>query len=254
MKIEKYKKLKDNRYEVIIDDLKVKLYDDVIVKFELLRKKELTYEEFEEITEYNDHLESYYKSLRYITRKLRTEKEIWKYLEKDYSKEVIHDTIERLKQDGYLNKDLFLKSYLNDQIHFGTNGPNKVFDDLIQLGFKEEEFKERIEEIPDDVWKDKIEKIIHRRLNSNKSYGVFKLKEKLIYELGKMGFYKWMIEEVMEGIEFKENIDLVQKEYQKIYRRLLKKYEGNELDYQVRMKLFQKGFRTEEIDQIKKEL
>ena len=121
MKIEKYKKLKSNKYEVEIDDIKVKLFDDVIVKYELLRKKELSYEEFEEITEYNDKLEAYYKSLRYITRRLRTEKEIWKYLEKDYSKEVIKETINRLKNDGYLNKEIFLKSYLNDQINFGIS-------------------------------------------------------------------------------------------------------------------------------------
>ena len=39
MKIGKYTKLKDNRYSVKIDDLTIKLYDDVIVKFELLRVK-----------------------------------------------------------------------------------------------------------------------------------------------------------------------------------------------------------------------
>ena len=33
---------------------------------------------FKEITDYNDKLEAYYKSLKYITKKLRTEKEIYK--------------------------------------------------------------------------------------------------------------------------------------------------------------------------------
>ena len=86
MKISKYTKLKDNRYSVKIDDLTIKLYDDVIVKYELLRLKEIDESLFKEITEYNDKLEAYYKSLKYITRKLRTEKEIYKYLEKDYDR------------------------------------------------------------------------------------------------------------------------------------------------------------------------
>ena len=254
MKIEKYKKLKSNKYEVVIDDIKVKLYDDVIVKFQLLRKKELTIEEFEEITEYNDRLEAYYKSLRYITRKLRSEKEIWKLLDKDFSKEIIKETIERLKSDGYLNEELFLKSYINDQINFGTYGPNKVKDDLIKLGFSEEVANERVNNISDDIWLDKISKIINRRVSSNRTYGVYKLKEKIVYDLSRMGFYKWMIEDVLDGYTLSTDINVVRKEYMKLYNKLSKKLEGSDLDYQIRMKLFQKGFTTEEIEAIKKEL
>ena len=104
MKIGKYTKLKSNKYSVVIDDITVKLYDDVIVKYELLRLKEIDDKLFKEITEYNDRLEAYYKSLKYITKKLRTEKEIYKYLDKDYSKEIILETIDKLKRMGYLNK------------------------------------------------------------------------------------------------------------------------------------------------------
>ena len=84
MKIGKYTKLKSNKYSVVFDDITVKLYDDVIVKYELLRLKEIDEKQFKEITEYNDKLEAYYKSLKYITKKLRTEKEIYKYLDKDF--------------------------------------------------------------------------------------------------------------------------------------------------------------------------
>lgn len=254
MKIEKYKKVNGNKYEVVIDDLKIKLYDDVIVKYELLRKKELTIEEFEEITEYNDKLEAYYKSLKYITKKLRSEKEMWNYLEKDYSKAVIYETIERLKNDGYLNEEIYLKSYLNDQIHFSSYGPNKIKDDLIKLGFQEEEIEERLDEVSDDVWYDKISKTIQRRIHSNQSYGNSRLKEKLVYEIGRMGFYKWMIEDVIRNTDFGSNSSLVKKEYQKVYSKLSKKLDGSNLDYQVKMKLIQKGFTSEEIEQIKKEL
>ena len=73
MKIGKYTKLKSNKYSVVIDDITVKLYDDVIVKYELLRLKEIDDKLFKEITEYNDRLEAFYKSLKYITKKLRTE-------------------------------------------------------------------------------------------------------------------------------------------------------------------------------------
>ena len=40
MKIKSYKKIKGNEYELILDnDVKVRLYDDLIIKHELLLKK-----------------------------------------------------------------------------------------------------------------------------------------------------------------------------------------------------------------------
>ena len=66
MKIGKYTKLKDNRYSIKIDDLTIKLYDDVIVKFELLRLKEIDESLFKEITEYNDKFSSYFSSNCFI--------------------------------------------------------------------------------------------------------------------------------------------------------------------------------------------
>lgn len=248
MKIGKYTKLKDNRYSIKIDDLTIKLYDDVIVKFELLRHKEIDESLFKEITEYNDKLEAYYKSLKYITRKLRTEKEIYKYLEKDYDKEVILETIDRLKKMGYLNKEVYLKSYITDQLNMYLVGPNRIRKDLVSLGYKEEEFNQMIDDIDDEVWFQKIEKLVKKKIASNRNLGNSKLKEKISFDLSNLGFYKWMIEEVIHNSEFKDNSSILEKEYNKFYNKLSKKFDGSTLDYQVRIKLIQKGFSSSEID------
>lgn len=249
MKIEKYTKLKGNKYSVKIDDITIKLYDDVIVKYELLRTKEIDDKLFKELTEYNDKLEAYYKALKYITKKLRTEKEIVKYLEKDYDKKTIDETIERLKKYGYLNKEIYLKCYISDQINLALVGPNKIKKDLVSLGYKEEEIVALIEEIDNDIWFSKIEKIVKKRINSNRNLGNNKLKEKICYDLGNLGFYKWMIEEVLDNCEFKDNSSILEKEYNKYYNKLSKKYDGSNLDYQVKIKLFQRGFNSSEIDE-----
>ena len=231
MKIEKYTKLKGNKYSVMIDGMNIKLYDDVIVKFELLRTKEINDDYFKEITEYNDKLDAYYKALKYITKKLRTEKEIYKYLEKDYDKITIQETLERLKLSGYLNKEVYLKCYLADQISMHLVGPNKIKKDLIALGYNEEEITPLLENVEEQVWFDKIEKIVKKKINSNRNMGNNKLKEKLIYDLGNLGFYKWMSEEIISSVEFKDNSNILEKEYNKIYNKLSKKYEGSSLDY-----------------------
>lgn len=249
MKIGKYTKLKSNKYSVVIDDITVKLYDDVIVKYELLRLKEIDDKLFKEITEYNDRLEAYYKSLKYITKKLRTEKEIYKYLDKDYSKEIILETIDKLKRMGYLNKELYLKSYLSDQVHMSLNGPNKIKKDLVSLGYEEDEIKESIESIDNDIWLDKVQRIINKKIKSNRNLGSNKLKEKLVYDLSNMGYYKWMIEDIIHSTEFSSDSNILEKEYNKLYARLSRKFDGSSIDYQIRMKLLQKGFYSSEIDE-----
>jgi len=77
MKITNYKKKKTNLYEVTLsNNEKLLLYDDVILKYELLLKKEINEKELDEIIEFNSYLESYNKALKFIITKLRTEKEI----------------------------------------------------------------------------------------------------------------------------------------------------------------------------------
>lgn len=250
MKIGKYTKLRSNKYSVVIDNDVVKLYDDVIVKYELLRLKDIDEKLFKEIMEYNDKLDAYYKSLKYITKKLRTEKEIYKYLEKGYSKDTILETIDRLKKMGYLNKDLYLKSYVSDQVNMTLNGPNKIRKYLVTLGYEEGEIKEVLDTIDDDLWLSKIEKLVNKKIRSNRNLGSNKLKEKIVYDLCNIGFYKWMIEDVIHSTCFGDSSIVLEKEYNKLLTKLSRKFEGSNLYYQIKVKLLQKGFNSSEIDEI----
>lgn len=250
MKIKKYTKLNGNKYSILLDDITVTLYDDVIVKYELLRKKEIDDKLFEEITAYNDKLAAYYKALKYITKKLRTEKEVFDYLDKEYRKSVIKETIERLKKDGYLNEEFYLKCYINDKVSLSNDGPNKIKKDLIKLGLEEEKIILALENINDKIWLDKIEKIVKKRISSNKNYSTNRLKEKLIYDLGNLGYYRWMCDEKLNDITFKQDDDILFKEYNKIYNSLARKYKGKELKFKIINKLLAKGFNYENINNI----
>ncbi len=129
------------------------------------------------------------------------------------------------------------------------NGPNKIKKDLVSLGYEEDEFKEEICNINDDVWFSKIEKIVNKKVKSNRNLGSNKLKEKLVYDLSNMGYYKWMIEEVIHRTNFSSDSNILEKEYNKLYTKLSRKFDGSSIDYQIRMKLLQKGFYSSEIDE-----
>lgn len=250
MKIKKYTKMKGNKYNVLIDDEVIKLYDDVIIHFELLRKDDIDEDLYEEIIEYNNSLEAYYKALKYISKRLRTEKEVYVYLEKDYTKKVVKETIDRLKKDGYLNEEIYLKCYFTDAINLKSIGPNKIKKELLKLGYEESVINDKLNEVDDSVWISKIENIVKKKINSNKSYGSNKLKEKILYELSNNGYYKWMIEDVIKSSEFKNDSSVIEKEYNKVYNKLCKKYEGYELDSKIMAKLIAKGFYYEEVKDV----
>ena len=79
MKIEKYVKDKNNKYKVYIDNEVYMLYDDIIAKYQLLFKNDIEKEELDNIIKDNMELSSYYQAIKYITKKLRSEKEIDDY-------------------------------------------------------------------------------------------------------------------------------------------------------------------------------
>ena len=127
MKIQKYIKDRQNKYKVVIDDEEYILYDDVIVKYNLLLKSEIDNSSFEEIKTYNDELKSYYDSIKYISRRLRSEKEIYEYLEKkEIHPQIIAKTIKKLKENKFLNDALYLNAYFKDQINLTNNGQKKI--------------------------------------------------------------------------------------------------------------------------------
>ena len=134
MKIEKYKHLGNSKYKVTIDKDDYIVYEDIILKYSILGKENITKKDLENFLKDNEFYEAYYKSLGYINIKLRCKKEINKYLNKDYSQKVIDKVIERLTKEGYINENIYTDAYITDQINLKITGPVKIENDLLKLG------------------------------------------------------------------------------------------------------------------------
>ena len=242
-KLKSYKLKKGSIYEITLETgEKINLYDDVILKYGLLLSKEIDDKDFKQILEDNSYLESYHIALKYLSYKLRTEKEIIKRLSK-YSKQAINYTLNRLKEEGYLNDELYIKSYINDAINLKVVGPNKILYELKKLGFKETTIHNYLDTFASDVWLDKINKVTLKKINSNHNLSGLLLKQKIMQELLTRGFFKEDILEILDNYEFQDNKDVYEKEYTKLKNKLSKKYRGEELEYQINMHLLKKGFK-----------
>ena len=242
-KISSYKKKKGSIYEIIFDSSeKINLYDDVILKYNLLLSKEIDEKKLKQILEDNSYLESYHIALKYLNYKLRTEKEIIKRL-KNYSKEAINYTLKRLKEEGYLNDQLYIKSYINDEINLKMVGPLKIAYNLKKLGFKEKDINNYLDTFSNDVWLNKMQKIITKKMSINHNLSSIMLKQKIIQDLVSRGFNKDDIMSVIKEYTFNESKDIYKKEYIKAKEKLEKKYSGDELEYRIKIALMKKGFK-----------
>ena len=226
MKVLKYKKVK-NKYRVYFDnDIKIDLYDDIILKYNLLLKKEIDNKTFDQLVLDNNKEDIYEKAIKYISIKIRSREEIYNYLKKkEYEKEDIINTITRLENNNFINDDLYIKSYIHDKFYLSSDGPNKIRKNLINLKLEESIIDKYISEIDREEVLDKLNKLIDKKIKSNKSYNGNILKLRLC---------NYFVE---QGI----------KEYNKLYNKYSKKLEGYELENIIRNKLYQKGYDLNEI-------
>lgn len=256
MIIKYLKKGKNNTYEVTMQDNNkvVKLFDDIIVKYSLLPKKEISEKEFITIKNENDALESYYIAVRFLNFKLRTKKEMKQYLaRKGYNPSAISKTIIKLEKEGYLNEENYIRSFINDGYRFSSDGPLKLKKKLLENGLEETIIDEILQEISKEDWILKLEKIYQKKVDSHHTDGLEKWKLKCWQYLIQLGYPKSWIEELTEKIIWPKDEKRLSLEYEKLLRILSRKYQGNELRFQLKRKLYNKGFTKEEIDEIVKE-
>ncbi len=243
MKIEKYKYLGNGKYRITIDNDIYMLYEDTILKYSIITKNEIGKKDLEMYLKENKLHEAYYKSVDYINRRLRTKKEITKYLKKEFSNKEIEYAIKKLEKEGYLNEEVYAEAYVTDQINLKVVGPLKIRQDLLNLGIDENTINKTLENFTKNEQYNKINKSIEKeiRLNNNKS--IMFLKNKILKNLIDKGFYKEDIESCMLNHDFDDE-EIYKKEYQKAYDKLSKKYSGSQLEYKVKEKMYQKGFKT----------
>ena len=248
MRIIKYQKYRKNTYLIKTSEEDLILYDDIIIKNELLLRNKITKEEIEKIKKENEALDCYYRGLDYLGRKMRSKKEVEDYLKKTYSKKDIDETIKLLEKEGYLNDFKYIEAYLNDALKFSNDGPLKIKNKLINLGIKEEVIDDYLKNISSLVWIKKCEKLLEKKLNSyhkdSRNTKILKAKNYLIT----CGYPSFLINDVIGNLEVKINPLGVKKEYQKIKEKLSKKYDSNKLDFYVKMKMKQKGYSDDEIN------
>lgn len=254
MKITKITKNKNGKYKIYFDNKETLItYDDVILNNGILFKKELTNEEINNINIECNYYDVYNKTIKFISSRMRSEKEIIDFLNK---KSIIEKDkkriISKLKEIHLIDDERFAKAYFIDRINLSADGPYKIKQDLIKNDINEEIIEIIFQGIDIEIIFNKLDKLIQKKIKSNHNKSKYILKQKIITDMINLGYDKDMILEILEK-RLVSNTSIINNEYQKIKNKLSRKYNDYELEKQIKIKLQQKGFTLDEINHIEKE-
>lgn len=244
MEIIKYKKVGENKYKIEFSTTEITVYEDIIFKYDLLIKRKIDIELLDKIIDDNKFYEAYYLSLNYIEIKMRNKKEIIEYLKrKEFDDKYIEFALDKLENLGLLNNKNYIEAYINDKINLSLDGPYKIKRYLLECDFNEEDIDEYLSKF-DDIWSDRINKIISKKSNLFKNKSYYNMINKFRNYLFDMGYDKYLIEEELSKIEYDNSS--INKEYEKA----VKKYKDDK--NKISSYLFRKGYSYDEINNLLK--
>lgn len=247
MKILRYEKKRNGMYQVFFDNGNdVDIHEEIILKYQLLLKKEIDNNLVDKMLEENKKYIAYDLAIKYLAKRMRTAKEIREYLLKyEIDRDTIKEVNELLKKNGYLNDDIYCASYINDRILLSNDGPEKIKDKLLELGIREDTIVKALDTYTDSIQKERITRIVDKEIKINRNKSIFVLKNKILQKLYLLGYRKDLSVEIVNNAKYNTEKDAYQIQYKKVYDKLSKKYSGKELEYHVNQKMYSLGFRND---------
>ena len=247
MEINKFKKVGKNKYKIFFDNEEITLYEDIILKYDLLLKKDIDVYLLDKMINENNYYEAYYSALNYIDIKMRNELEISNYLsKKDIDKDTIKTIIKRLKTLGLINDNKYIEAFINDKINLSDDGPYKIKSLLTSYNFDELLIDKYLSKIDNIVWKNKLNHIIEKRSKLMKTKSYYMFITKLKTDLYNLGYESDLIDELLSNIKYNSNA------LENDYKKAIKKYTNDST--KVYSYLLRKGYSYEEINNIIKNI
>ena len=202
MKIIKYENKGNNSYKIHLENNQsINLYEDVIIKNNLLYKKEISNDLLEKLDKDNSKEDIYNKCVKYISVRIRSIQEIKEYLKrKEIESELIASTIDKLIKNNLLNDEQFTKAFIHDKINFTTMGPYKIEQELKKHKIDANIISDHLYSIDEEIIDNKINKQITKLMKSTRKKQ--NLRNKIYTNLLSLGYSNEMILRNINNYEF----------------------------------------------------
>lgn len=119
------------------------VHEDLLIKFRLLKGREIEEDELKQIILEDSHHRAYILALAHLGARPRTEKEILRYLaRKELDEQAAQKAIERLKKEGLVNDPVYAELYAAQRMRSQLKGRRLLQQELQQRGIKRDTAKE----------------------------------------------------------------------------------------------------------------
>lgn len=254
MEIKQIKLEKNNFYTLSFEEgEKVKVSEDLLVQYRLLKGEEVSQELFEKLKASAGFDIGLQMAYNYVSYQLRSEVEMLQYLKK---KEVAsHDrkkVVERLKELNLIDDLIFAESYVRTQMRLGDKGPFHLSQQLKKKGIPEEFILKALDLYTEENQNDVALRTAKKswKQNSNRSHreGLNRVRSHLMQKGFGSEVIQFALNELPQEKDEETEWDNLVKEGQKALRR------HQRLDYRLRVQkiknqLYQKGFGMDQIQQ-----
>lgn len=202
MKITEIKKIgKGDRYSLYIDGNFVGAFEaEILAKNKLKTGEDISHENLERLKIENGDFASFDRALTLLEKGMKTEKGVKEYLkQKGYPDECIERSIEKLKEYGYLNDELFAESYI--KTYSNLKGSKKIKYELINKGVDKQIIEEKLADLIDETEAYETCIMLAKKYLKNKKIDE-KTRNKLSNHLASKGFsYEYISKVVREVLK-----------------------------------------------------
>ena len=217
-------KKKKDKYIITFTDEVVEVFEEVIIEFILLKKRDLELDEYNKLIKYKNYIDALHLAISYL-KKPRTIKETRIYLKdnKCYDEKII----KKLLDMGLLNDKLYMEMYVDYQARINLKGPKLIKKELelkgIDMDFEYPNYDEN------------INKLINRFIKNNKDKPTKMLNYSLNNYLITKGYDK------TSEYFYNDDEELIQADIDKLLIKN-KKLEGTKLRMKLYSSLINKGY------------
>lgn len=251
IKITELKKLK-RLYKMSLEGAeldKVYICEDTIVHFFLTKDKNMTEQDLEAIVSYDQFAQGKALAIYYLSFKARTKKEVQKYLiEHEIDENQIDLVLSALMDNGLINDKAYAENFIQGKIAMASSGPFQVKQKLMEKGLARDNIDDVLAEFYDEENQIEVATKLSEKVVRTKASRLTlnQLKQKIAQNLTSKGFSYAIASIAIDSLELEadeENeLDLLDAELEKAYRKYSRNYEGYDLKNRVTQALARKGF------------
>jgi regulatory protein len=240
-----YGKGKGEEYAFSVDS-------NIFIKFQLKKGMELDDFSLIEIQFQDDTRKAYNKAIHYLSRRMRSEKEVKDYLiSKEIDEPVINEIIHKLSAQKYINDEEFAFAYVRTQANTTDKGPTVIKMELKEKGIDERILLLALKEYPLEQQIEKATKISVKFYDKRTKESLKIQKQKLENLLLRKGYSFEVIHiavnETSINNEADEDMEAIRFQGEKAHRKY-SKYSEFEFQQKMKQTLYRKGFPIELIE------